>query len=71
MHVVDVVIVASEVPPFIQAYDNMLNEVLIINRASEIMSSEVHMVIQADENMPRSPSRQNFPASVVTKVHVT
>jgi hypothetical protein len=71
MHVVDVVTVANEVPPFIQVNDNTLNEVLIINKAGEIMSSEVHMVIQADENMLRSPSRQNFLVNVVTKVHVT
>jgi hypothetical protein len=35
------------------------------------MPSEVHTVTKVDESMPGSPSWQNFPTSVVTKIHVT
>lgn len=52
-------------------YDNMPSEVLIINKVGEIMPSEVHIVTEVDESMPGSPSWQNFPTSVVTKIHVT
>jgi hypothetical protein len=46
MHVINVVIVANEVPPFTQVYDNMLNEVLVINKVGEIMPNEVHKLFK-------------------------
>ncbi len=41
-------------------HDNIPSEVLIINKADEIMLNEVHTVIQANESMIKSPSQQNF-----------
>jgi hypothetical protein len=35
----------------------MPSELLIVNKVGEFVPSEVHVVTQVDENVPRSPSQ--------------